>query len=225
MTIEFSPWPKIARLNRDITVTEKIDGTNGAIGIAEVDLFELTVGDIRNAVVIEHTDGSSMATIVYAQSRKQLITPDRDNYGFARYVWDNAEQLAAVLGPGLHFGEWWGSGIQRGYGLPKDEKRFSLFNTKRWSGLAGSEYALWPQRLRVVPVLYEGPFDNGFNGQDELAESWSPWKQALYELEKDGSAAAPGFMNPEGVVIYHHAANSCFKVTIHGDEAPKGLTR
>lgn len=35
MTIEFQPWPKIARLNREITITEKIDGTNAAVIITE----------------------------------------------------------------------------------------------------------------------------------------------------------------------------------------------
>lgn len=33
MTLEFQPWPKIARLNRDIVITEKIDGTNAAVHI------------------------------------------------------------------------------------------------------------------------------------------------------------------------------------------------
>ena len=32
---EFKPWPKIARLNRTVIVTEKIDGTNGIIHVAE----------------------------------------------------------------------------------------------------------------------------------------------------------------------------------------------
>ena len=34
---EFKPWPKISRYNRDIVITEKIDGTNGAIHIAPGD--------------------------------------------------------------------------------------------------------------------------------------------------------------------------------------------
>jgi hypothetical protein len=29
-------------------------------------------------------------------------------------------------------------------------------------------------------------------------------------------------MNPEGVVVFHTAANLCFKVTIVGDEKGKG---
>ena len=52
-------------------------------------------------------------------------------FGFARWVETNRERLITLLGPGLHFGEWWGSGIQRGYGLTKGDKRFSLFNVER----------------------------------------------------------------------------------------------
>ncbi len=31
----FKPWPKIPRLRRDIVITEKIDGTNAIIHVAE----------------------------------------------------------------------------------------------------------------------------------------------------------------------------------------------
>lgn len=45
---------------------------------------------------------------------------------------------------------------------------------------------------------------------------------ALQELKWHGSKAAPDFMNPEGIVIFHTAANVMFKVTLEGDEKPKG---
>jgi LexA DNA binding domain len=41
-------------------------------------------------------------------------------------------------------------------------------------------------------------------------------------LRSDGSAAAPGFMRPEGVVIFHTASGALFKQTIEKDEEPKG---
>lgn len=181
---EFQPWPKIARLNRDITVTEKIDGTNAAVII---------------------TDDGAIA----AQSRKRLITPEDDNFGFARWVAANAGALGDTLGPGRHFGEWWGSGIQRGYGLAKGEKRFSLFNTARYGTLPVEDI----DGLGVVPILYEGPFA-------EFDQGW-----VLDALARVGSLAAPGFMEPEGFVLFHQAAQQMFKVTIKGDDAPKGGTR
>ena len=31
-------------------------------------------------------------------------------------------------------------------------------------------------------------------------------------------------MKPEGIIIYHTAANSMFKITLENDEQPKGIT-
>ena len=95
-----------------------------------------------------------------------------------------------------------GQGIGRGYELK--EKRFSLFNTGRWNR------SNIPDCCDVVPVLHEGPFNTG---AIELAMS---------ELLARGSAAAPGFSNPEGVVVYHVAANQYFKVTFEHDQLGKG---
>lgn len=179
--ILFEAWPKTPRLFRDILITEKIDGTNAAVIVTE----DLRVG---------------------AQSRKRVITPEQDNFGFARWVYDNAETLASALGPGRHFGEWWGSGIQRGYGLTKGEKRFSLFNVNRY---ADRDFTELPG-VSLVPTLHVGPFST-----DDVEDT-------LHKLEANGSAAAPGFMNPEGVVVFHTAANMVFKATIKNDESPKG---
>jgi len=99
-------------------ITEKIDGTNAAIGVVQ------TGWDGEAGAV------SRPHYRVYAQSRTRIITPQSDNMGFAAWVQQHAEVLAQTLGEGLHFGEWWGVGIQRGYGL--SERRFSLFNTARW---------------------------------------------------------------------------------------------
>lgn len=176
--MEFQTFTKIARLSREIVVTEKIDGTNGLIAIGEDGEFQ--VG-----------------------SRNQWITPEKDNAGFARWAYEHKDELMA-LGVGFHYGEWWGQGIQRGYGLK--EKRFSLFNTSRWS-----DDTVRPACCHVVPVLYTGMF---YTTQID---------DALNQLRIYGSKAAPGFMKPEGVVIFHTAGNLYFKKTIEGDESPKSL--
>jgi hypothetical protein len=178
--MEFVEFPKMARLSREIVITEKIDGTNASITITE--------------------DGQFLTG-----SRTRWITPMDDNHQFAAWALMHKDELMK-LGVGTHFGEWWGSGIQRGYGLPKGEKRFSLFNTHRWS-----DDAVRPACCHVVPVLYRGDFDMGHV------------KGRLDALEVGGSVAAPGFMNPEGIVIFHTAANFCFKKTIHKDEMPKAV--
>ncbi len=198
--MEFEAWPKIARLNRDIVVSEKIDGTNSAVLIGNEDDYSDTsaLDTMVNVAGHDYT--------VQAQSRTRLITPDQDNFGFAAWVAEHAEDLVRLLGPGRHFGEWWGSGIQRGYGLPKGERRFSLFNTERYTHLQSEPGML----VSLVPELYRGPF------------SEEAIKIELDALRDCGSYAAPGFMKPEGVVVYHTAARVAFKVTLEKDEAPKG---
>jgi len=165
--------PKMARLNREIVITEKIDGTNASVHVDEI--------------------GN-----VWAASRTRYISPGNDNHGFARWVEDNKDELRK-LGPGSHFGEWFGQGIQRTYGLK--EKRFYLFNTSRWA-----DDSVRPACCGVVPVLYTGPFD-----QAQI-------QYTLSELAVHGSVAAPGFMKPEGVVIFHTHSRQLFKVTLEGDQ-------
>lgn len=175
----FRPFPKIARLYRDIIVSEKLDGTNASIAISPEGEF-------------------------WVGSRTRWITPESDNHGFARWAHEHKDELMK-LGPGHHFGEWWGSGINRGYGLSKGEKHFSLFNVSRWENEPE-----FPECCRLIPVLYRGPFS-------EEAITACENELAVY-----GSLAAPGFMDPEGIVVYHVAGNVAFKRTIKNDDQPKG---
>lgn len=199
---EFRPFPKIARLNREVVITEKIDGTNAQVFIDET------------------------GTQILAGSRTRWITPQDDNYGFARWVEEHRDELF-TLGPGQHFGEWWGSGIQRGYGLAKGEKRFSLFNVSRWClhgkipAILGSADPTKPGKLQdilpacvgLVPVLFRGS-----GGQlNEAVDA------CLEHLRAYGSAASHGFMKPEGIVVFHTASGDLFKVTLEKDEVPKTL--
>ncbi len=215
-TLEFQPWPKIARLNRTITVTEKIDGTNAAVVIVEESLDAYVLEMEANRIALIESDGTHYA--VFAQSRTRFVTPEQDNYGFAGWVQRNAQALVDTLGAGTHFGEWWGAGIQRKYGLTGGDKRFSLFNTARWATLKSEADARHTHpvnfeaipELHHVPVLYRGPFN-----QLEIV-------MAQANLRHHGSVAAPGFMRPEGIVVWHDAARQSFKVTLEGDEAPKG---
>lgn len=169
----------------------------------------------RECIITEKIDGTNAQIviedngfggfIVQAGSRNRFISPGKqtDNHGFAGWVDANLSELLK-LGIGRHFGEWWGPGIgTRKYGIP--EKRFSLFNVDKWG-----DDAVRPACCHVVPVLYRGPFN------DDGVEA------ALASLIEFGSSAAPGFMQPEGIVIYHIAARTLFKKTLEKDEQPKG---
>lgn len=168
MSVEFKAWPKIGRENPfKVTISEKMDGTNACIIIQE-------------------------GEIVGVQSRKRLITPEDDNYGFAQWVKDNNDDLLS-LGDGYHYGEWAGLGIQKNpHNLTK--KHFFLFNTFRWV----DENPNRPQCCDVVPVLFVGNLEE--NTIDGLLEKL---KSEAGENEK-----------PEGVVVYYHAFRGYTKHTI-----------
>lgn len=193
---EFEKFPKIPRFNRDIIITEKIDGTNAQLYITE--------------------DGR-----IISGSRNRWLTIEKDNFGFAAWVEEHAEELFR-LGPGRHYGEWWGQGIQRGYGL--DRRRFSLFNVSRWQSDENSSHRLTkyvkgaaveiertypPACCHVIPILQIGPMNE-----------WTI-SGALDSVRIEGSYAAPNFLKPEGIVIYHIAGNCLFKITLENDARPK----
>lgn len=171
--IHFEKFPKIPRIDKALyaIVTEKLDGVNAQIAIEN-------------------------GCIVGVGSRNRWITPDNDNYGFAKWVQNNVEELLK-LGDGRHYGEWFGQGIQRTYHLY--EKRFALFNVKRWRDVR-------PTCCDIVPVLFEGnlyPSDI-----TEITE----------QLKKTGSLASPGFKNPEGIIIYYPTTNTLLKWTYENSE-------
>lgn len=203
--MEFQEFEKIARLNREVIVTEKIDGTNGQVHIRPAEGSELEMGYDTQIEI----GGVSHYIRAGSRSRWVLHLGTDDNNGFGRWVHANAHELAA-LGPGAHFGEWWGSGIQRKYGLT--EKRWSLFNVGRWRDagdpLAPADAVLVPMCCNVVPILAKGV------GLACVAE-------ALDLLRTKGSYAAPGFMKPEGIVAFHTHARALFKVTLERDEEHK----
>lgn len=178
--VEFRAFSKIPRLFRDIRIYEKIDGTNATVGIfANADEFTVMAGQ-RN-MWVRWPNGP-------------------DNYGFGAWVKAHEEELKQ-LGPGFHRGEWYGAGIQRGYGLK--EKRFALFEPPK-DGVV-------PAICQVVPLLFQGPFT-------------TTWVHAALErLRSDGSALVPGYMKPEGIVVYHEASGQRFKATLDNDEKPKGV--
>jgi hypothetical protein len=201
--MEFEPWPSISRLNKDAIYTEKIDGTNAAVVIEPY----TTDTDKSKAVDVVSVDGDLYA--VWAQSRKRFITPGDDNFAFALWVYDNAPALVRTLGVGRHFGEWWGKGIQGSYGLTT-ERRFSLFNVKRW------EHTLdWNKGHELVPQLYMVPVLERSTFSTERA------KELVHELRYTGSWASPGFMKPEGVVVFHTASQTPYKTFLENDDLHK----
>jgi hypothetical protein len=184
----FEKFQKIPRLFRDCVVTEKIDGTNANITITEDG--QIRAGG-RNRYLYPNKPKQ--------EGKKAEVT---DNFGFAFWVEEHKTELLK-LGKGRHYGEWYGKGVNRGYGL--EEKRFVLFNTS-------VDRTTLPNCVSVVPVLYDGVF------------SLDAIRGCIESLRLNGSVAVPGFLRPEGIVVFHKAAGRLFKATLESDEKPKGVT-
>ena len=163
MSFEFKPFPKIGKFGSvHMSITQKIHGTNAQVAI----IPNPTTGELE----------------LYTGSRTRWIYPGDDNYGFAAFVHANKAEFIEKLGPGVHFGEWAGPGINSGEGL--SEKTFVLFDFWRYP----PERPL-PPKCAVVPVLYTGRID-----LDEVPK-------AMEDLKTNGSKLVSGFMRPEGVVV------------------------
>jgi hypothetical protein len=205
--MSFQEFPKIPRLRKGMVVTEKIDGSNAQVFVIKKSDHPDNSGFDVQQIVYEDDEFA-----IWAGSRNRWVTPGKntDNAGFAAWVAENGAELVK-LGHGRHFGEWWGRGIQRGYG--QQERHFSLFAVHRWysssNQLAGTYWdeAEKAERLppnppaccRVVPVIFSGGF------------SISGVEHSMDLLRQSGSFAAGGFGDPEGVIVYHEAAKQYFK--------------
>lgn len=205
--IEFQEFPKIPRYRREVALTEKLDGTNAAV------VWVPNAGDYEDPNVIATRDlvdqhGAALGPHhLLAQSRQRFIVPGRmraksDNYSFAQWCDERVDELTK-LGPGYHYGEFWGYGIQRGYGMA--EKHFSLFNVSRW----GDGKQERPACCDVVPLI-------GYVTPDQI-------NNHLEILRRSGSLAAPGYMRPEGLVVWHSQSKQYYKILLEGDDAPKSL--
>jgi len=194
----YPEFKKIPRFNREITITEKLDGTNGLVAVFEANDFH------PESFPGWHRKVGDLVVAAGSKSRWLDTTSTGDNYGFAKWVEKNVYELAG-LGVGQHYGEWWGQGIQRGYELA--EKRFSLFNTFRWDD------STRPGCCHVVPTLFRGPLTS-----DAI-------NITMRLLTVGGSLAVPGYKNPEGIIIYHDAAKQYFKITCEDDDQPKEMVK
>lgn len=175
---QFKSWGSTPRENKHKDITEKIDGTNACIVI---------------------WDG-----VVSAQSRKRIITPGDDNFGFAKWVYDNAGALLDTLGYGYHYGEWFGEGIQKNP-LGIEGKRFALFHPTKYNEKNGYELSK-VDGLETVPLLHSGQCDLYTipSIMEELMTLGSRVKGA--ERQK-----------PEGIIIWNKETQTRTKMLLEND--------
>jgi hypothetical protein len=200
-------WSTAPELFGSATLTELLDGHTIGIHVEVLKRNprsgEVTVrdGDVMRVDPV----GGAQFFRVWVQNRERMVTPDqRDVQGVAAWVKAHAGAIAETLGPGIHFGEWWGYKICRGYGLPAGDRRFSLFNTARWGFIDGTQVP----SLYTVPVLWEGP----------LEDNWNTVREQMDKLHEQGSSAVPGYRYPAGVLLYHASADAMMRHVFKGEE-------
>lgn len=138
-----------------------------------------------NSAVQVQTDGT-----VVCQSRTGLITPEKDNAGFARWVMSNKEPWREAMGH-IIYGEWCGPGIQKGVALAQLPKKvFAVFAARSLEGgdaLIIDPYDLW-QLVEGIPDVYVLPWYARLpmHGMDTRVDCNLPidWKQTDEELTK-----------------------------------------
>jgi len=102
----------------EFTGTVKLHGTNASVCFNSIDGF-------------------------WAQSRKNIITVDKDNAGFAFFAYNNKIEFCSLIDKIVNdhqidtnnytvsiYGEWAGKGIQKGVGISEIEKAFFIFGVK-----------------------------------------------------------------------------------------------
>ena len=157
---------------------------------------------------------------IVAQSRTRVITPEKDNYGFAAWVHGSAAEFFGGLyeqhGRVLVYGEWCGPGIQKKVAIPSIERRiFAVFAIVIGDPTEDdARIVVDPERIgamlpehpdvRVLPwhgelVSLDFHSDVGLergaaqiNEMVSAIEKVDPWVQAEFGIEGVG----------EGVVLY-----------------------
>lgn len=172
----------------------KVDGTNAAIQ---------ALGDGEFA----------------AQSRTRVLTPEDDNYGFARWAHEYAGYMGSLhtaLGRAVIFGEWCGPGVQKRTAAARiDRKVFAVFAIQ--FGDPHRESArLLVDPARIAEVLPEHPdifvlpwhaevveFDHG--DMDQLEGAVARVNEIVVEVEEKDPWVASVFGVDglgEGIVLY-----------------------
>ena len=221
----YASFPSIERLeNIYCVISEKVDGTNGLIEVAKVGKIGVDIE--TNSAFPSFTYNTE--TQVRFGSRNRYITFNNDNAGFANFfrhyetkLKDIAKDIIVAANseasqtnekptegyPFRIYGEWFGRGIQRDYGL-KDKffMPFSYFYAEKLI-----EYQV--PNIITPNVMYTGKF------------SMEVVNTCMQQLKLNGSGLVKDYKQPEGIVIFFPKYNFRLKETFDGakwkDVVPK----
>ena len=210
-TANYPSFSSIERLeNIYCIISEKIDGTNGLI-------------EIQNKA----NNSNTGSMIVKFGSRNRYISFSDDNAGFANFFRhyekkfknmakeiiassynedSQTDEIPTENYPLRIYGEWFGKGIQRGYGLK--DKFFMPFSTFYAEKLI--EYQV--PNIVKPNIMYTGKFSQ------EIADT-------CMQTLTNGSLIIPEFKRPEGIVIHFPKYNFRLKQTFEGSKWEQNIPK
>ncbi len=136
---------------------------------------------------------------IAAQSRTRIITPEKDNAGFAFFVESLKSDLTEILKQVAYdyrhpqaeiitiFGEWCGGNIQKGVALNELEKMFVVFDVKvdgNWLDLSVLDSVQLPPGVKRIDDYPMYSMDIDFNNPDDVVNR-------LTEITEDVEAECP----------------------------------
>jgi hypothetical protein len=194
--VDFKAYPKTHRIGTEqYTITEKVDGTNGVVYVHKAKPADFRVGKDRS--------------YVKAGSRSRWLEDDGskkwDNHGFGEWVMEN-ERALIELPEGFHYGEWYGRGINRNYGLK--DRRFMLFDYARYDKLITNNNILG-DLIETETVLADVVTYDYLSIAIKLNSAC---------LSVEGSVHVRGFSDPEGLIIRSKLRPAVYKYIIRKDE-------
>lgn len=134
----FCPYPKIGQFRNAIRTVQKMTDGLGSIPILK---FSGTVKLHGTNAGICYSD--SLSKRMWSQSRKRLITTEKDNIGFAKYVEQNHKFIMEMIEAMAYdfkidlkqniiciYGEWCGQRIQKNVAICNLPKMFVIFGCR-----------------------------------------------------------------------------------------------
>lgn len=167
------PWPSIEALYNvrkylnDYNLTRKITYR-----------FKVKIHGSNGSIVI-NPDGS-----LYVQSRNEIITPDCDTAGFARWVMDNKDYFSALKKDVtiVIFGEVAGTGVQKGCAIQQIGRKIFCPFAIQYEGNSGSWLEINPKTIQETLPKHKDIFVLPWYGE-ELVLNYSDREELLKQVE------------------------------------------
>ena len=180
--------------------------------------------DGTNAGVQVFADGR-----VAAQSRSQIITPEDDNMGFARWVSQQVDYFAQLAGREhlTIFGEWCGRGIQKRTAISQIDRRIFAILAVQIGGVENEITRLEvnpdqiSELLQPHPDVYVLPFTGepltlDYGNRDQMESVTTTLNQLIAEVEQTDPWVKDTFGIEglgEGVVLYPQSETTVDRLT------------